>query len=752
MTATATAVDYDPFAPDFYTSDPFGVYRWMRDEAPVYWSEQWGWHALTRFEDVRAAALDADTFRSFEGMDIDDSRLEQVPPGSIGSMDNPRHDQVRSVVQPYFLPRRIAALEDGIRAVVRDLVASWRDRGAMDRGMVDLAQELAWPMPFDVFFHLMGLPSRHDKDPLARARREQLEHWTHELKDRVPGTPHLTPVARAATAGVQQFFIDLLDERRRSGRDDLVTRFVNADIDGEPFVPDRVTPTSEVSGLMLILFLGGVESTAGLTGTLFRLLAENPGQRALLQRDPSLIPAAVEEAMRLITPLQLTARTTSREVTLHGVTIPAGGRVVLVMGAANRDERQFPDPDRFDITRPRGRHLGFGEGVHGCLGAPLARLEARIALEEALPVLGDYEPAGPPGFYPSSPNMYVWKHLPVTFGGSGRRRSHVEAVQHRTTAVTLATTELETRVRVARRPAADGVVALTLHDLAGRPLPPWEPGAHVDLVLDGAPTRQYSLCGDPGDHHAYRLGVLYDPNGRGSSRYVHDTLRDGDVVSLRGPRNNFPLVPSPRYLFIAGGIGITPMLPMIGAAEAAGADWRLVYGGRQRTSMAFLDELAGYGDRVSIRPQDETGLLDLDALLGTPQPGTLVYCCGPEPLLAAVEQRCRAWPPRSLHVERFAPRPQTEPVRREAFDVVLRRSDRTLTVPPGRSILTVLEEAGVGVLSSCAEGTCGTCETVVLEGVPDHRDSVLDETERQANDCMMICVSRARSERLVLDL
>ena len=160
-TAPATEIDYNPFAPDFYTSDPFGTYRRMRDEAPVYWSERWGWYALTRFDDVRAAALDADTFRSFEGMDIDDSRLEQVPPGSIGSMDNPRHDQVRSVVQPYFLPRRIARLEDGVRAVVRELVASWRDRGAIGRGTVDIAQELAWPMPFDVFFNLMGLPSRH---------------------------------------------------------------------------------------------------------------------------------------------------------------------------------------------------------------------------------------------------------------------------------------------------------------------------------------------------------------------------------------------------------------------------------------------------------------------------------------------------------------------------------------------------------------------------------------------------------------
>lgn len=748
-----TAVQYDPFAPDFYTSDPFGVYRRMRDEAPVYHSEQWGWYALTRFEDVRAAALDADTFRSFEGMDIDDSRLEQAPPGSIGSMDNPRHDQVRAVVQPYFLPRRIVALEDGVRTVVRDLVASWRDRGA-----VDLAQELAWPMPFDVFFHLMGLPSRHDEDPVERARRDQLEHWTHELKDRVPGTPHLTPVARAATAGVQQFFIDLLEERRRNGRDDLLTTFVKADIDGVPFVGDQVTPDSEVSGLMLILFLGGVESTAGLTGTLFKLLAENPDQRALLQADPSLIPGAVEEAMRLITPLQLTARTTSREVVLHGVPIPAGGRVVLIPGAANRDERQFPDPDRFDITRPRRRHLGFGEGMHGCLGAPLARLEARIALEEALPVLGDYQPAGAPGFYPSSPNMYVWKQLPVVFGRRSaptpsEHRPHLEAVRHRTTTVTLTTSEFEARARVtAKREVADGVVTLSLRDVDGHPLPAWEPGAHVDLVLDGVPTRQYSLCGDPADRHEYRIGILRDPAGRGSSRYVHDRLSAGDVVRIRGPRNNFPLVPALRYLFVAGGIGITPLLPMVGAAEQAGAGWELVYGGRRRASMAFLDELNAYGDRVSVRSQDETGLLDLDALLATPRPDTLVYCCGPEPLLAAVEARCATWPARSLHVERFTPRPVAAPARTDAFEVVLQRSGLTVSVPPERSILSVVEEAGVGVLSSCAEGTCGTCETPVLEGDPDHRDSVLDEEARRANDCMLICVSRSRGDRLVLDL
>jgi ferredoxin-NADP reductase len=335
---------------------------------------------------------------------------------------------------------------------------------------------------------------------------------------------------------------------------------------------------------------------------------------------------------------------------------------------------------------------------------------------------------------------------------------HVETVQHRTTSVTVVASEFEADVRVEdKREVSDGVVALTLREVGDHPLPLWEPGAHVDLLIDdpgleGAPIRQYSLCGDPADHHVWRVGVLREPESRGTSRHVHEKLQRGDVVRVRGPRNNFPLVEAPRYLFIAGGIGITPILPMTAAAEAAGADWRLVYGGRQRASMAFADELARHGDRVSVRPQDETGLLDLDTLLGTPQEGTRVYCCGPEPLLAAVEQRCAGWPAGSLHVERFSARPLTEPVRSESFEVVLEQSELTLTVPPDRSILSVVEEAGVGVLSSCAEGTCGTCETAVLEGVPDHRDSVLADEEKEANDCMMICVSRACTGRLVLDL
>jgi ferredoxin-NADP reductase len=243
-----------------------------------------------------------------------------------------------------------------------------------------------------------------------------------------------------------------------------------------------------------------------------------------------------------------------------------------------------------------------------------------------------------------------------------------------------------------------------------------------------------------------QVAVLHEPAGRGGSRHVHSTLAEGRTVRVRGPRNQFPLVTADRYLFIAGGIGITPIVPMIRAVAARGASWRLLYGGRTRPSMAFAGELRDrYGDRVVVRPQDETGLLDLDSFLVA---DAEVYCCGPEPLLAAVEQRAPA--PARLHVERFTPKAVDG--ERTSFEVELARTGRTLVVPEDKSILHAVEEAGIPVLSSCRQGTCGTCETGVLEGVPDHRDSVLNAEERAACDVMMICVSRSREPRLVLDL
>jgi ferredoxin-NADP reductase len=306
-----------------------------------------------------------------------------------------------------------------------------------------------------------------------------------------------------------------------------------------------------------------------------------------------------------------------------------------------------------------------------------------------------------------------------------------------------------------RHAAAEGVVALDLVDPHGNDLPAWEPGAHIDLLLDEGLVRQYSLCGDPRDASTWRVGILLDPQSRGGSRHVHDRLVEGAGVRVRGPRNHFALVDSPRYLFIAGGIGITPIMAMIDSAQQAGSDWRLIYLGRQRTTMAFAEMLSdSYGDRITLWPHDENGTFDLETTLTEPVDQTLVYCCGPEQLLSAVEQHCAHWPEGSLHIERFAAKAAAEPSVEalDTFQVVCQRSGVTVEVSEDTSILEALEDADIPIMSSCLEGICGTCEATVLEGTPDHRDSMLTEAERTSGNKLLTCVSRSCSEKLVLDL
>lgn len=318
-----------------------------------------------------------------------------------------------------------------------------------------------------------------------------------------------------------------------------------------------------------------------------------------------------------------------------------------------------------------------------------------------------------------------------------------------------AAAEPEILMRVDERwPAADDVLTLALVPIDGRSVPPWEPGAHIDLVLPAGLTRQYSLCGEPSDRRRWKIAVLREHSGRGASQYVHDHLRAGDEVRVRGPRNRFPLVKAESYVLIAGGIGITPILPMVRYLASTGADWHLHYGGKRRSSLAFRAELDRIGShRVRIYAEDETGLINLQQALGSPAAKTAVYCCGPASLLDAVTGYCSDWPANALHVESFAPQTTGGSVGDSGtFEVELARSGVTVPVKPGVSILDAVEAAGIPVRWSCREGICGTCETKVLDGEVDHRDSLLTRAEREANDTMFICVSRARTRSLVIDL
>jgi ferredoxin-NADP reductase len=305
---------------------------------------------------------------------------------------------------------------------------------------------------------------------------------------------------------------------------------------------------------------------------------------------------------------------------------------------------------------------------------------------------------------------------------------------------------------------ADGVVSLVLTDAGQRLLPGWTPGAHIDVILPSGLVRQYSLCGDTGDRSRYRIAVLKEREGRGGSKELHETALIGRTLAVAGPRNHFELVESSDYLFIAGGIGITPILPMVREAARRGANWRLVYGGRTRGSMGFLGELEGISaGRIDVIPQDERGVLPIAEILAGTAIDAQIYCCGPDGLLAAVEAQCSAFtPPRQLHVERFATARLTDvPDAAENRPIVVHCARRgvTLDVPADRSILdVVLEQVDEDYMFGCTEGVCGSCETTVLDGVPEHRDEVLTDQERAAGISMMICVGRAQTPSLTLDI
>ncbi|WP_455925389.1 PDR/VanB family oxidoreductase [Pseudomonas putida] len=307
----------------------------------------------------------------------------------------------------------------------------------------------------------------------------------------------------------------------------------------------------------------------------------------------------------------------------------------------------------------------------------------------------------------------------------------------------------------AMRLEAEGVMSLELRVLGADSVPQWQAGAHIDVRLPSGTVRQYSLCGDPSDRRHLHIAVLREDKGRGGSREIHDELRVGQRLAISAPRNAFALAPAAAYQFVAGGIGITPILPMILAAEQAGVPWHLVYGGRSRASMAFLERLLPRaGEHVQILPADEFGLLDLDAIAARAAAGAETYSCGPGVLLDALTARFQAQElGQRLHLERFsaAPLPAATGEGGE-LKVILARSGLEVDVPADRSIMHALRDVGIEVPSSCEQGVCGMCETRVLDGIPDHRDMLLTDRERERNNVMMVCCSRAKTATLLLDL
>ncbi|MCM0622465.1 cytochrome P450/oxidoreductase [Nocardioides bruguierae] len=714
--------------------------RQLRDEAPVYYNARRDLWVISRYADVQQCLRDHERLVNKFGNDIDGTH-DTYGVGMLVCQDPPHHTVLRDAIRRCFGGREIMAMEAGMRETARRLVDDFKRSGSGD-----VIESIALPLAFDVALRLVGVPTS-DAPFFTGHLLRAMERTVGKLG--VPGD------AAVANAESEERIAEVVQARREAiaaGADpdtpDAISQILLA-------VQDGTVADIETVGISHLVLSAATDAPAALLSNCLAMLDRYPSLQTELHEHPEKIAGFIEEVLRFDSPGQNLSRQTVAEVEVAGVTIPRDARVMLLLASGNRDERVFDSPDVFDIEREftqDNKILAFGEGIHSCMGAPIARMAARVLLETMLDGT-EYRVVG-------SPERWIkqmvrgFSYLPMEVV-TGPDEKLTGAIDHHASKMTLTPqgTLVETRVVVAAKDlVSEGVVALTLEPADGLPLPEWTAGAHVDLVPDRSVMRQYSLCGDVHDRTKYRLGILREAGGRGGSLFVHDELAVGEELTVRGPRNNFELEPSPTYLFMAGGIGITPILPMIAAAEAAGAEWQLVYGGRTKASMAFLDELAVHGDKVRLVPQDTDGHLPLAELLGEAKDDTAIYVCGPAPLLDAVEAASAHWPEGALHLERFAAKTMTAPKRPGPFEVELAQTGVTLTVDDDTTVLEAVEGAGVQVLSSCREGTCGTCETPVLEGTPDHRDSVLGERAQKRGDCMMICVSRSCTDKLVLDL
>jgi cytochrome P450 len=374
MAFQRTAVEYDPYSYELDV-DPYPAYRHLRDREPVYYNARLDFFALTRFDDVLDAFVDWQTYSSARGTVLELMDHEITGPLII-FMDPPRQTRLRNLVSKAFTPRRVAELEPRIREIATGYLEPLRERTSCD-----IVREFTAKLPMDVISTLLGIPAED---------RDMFRGWSNDVLHREPGNPMPPASALRAMTAMLDYIRACMAERRRRPREDMMTALLQAELPDGAGGRTRLSDV-EIESFINLLATAGNETVTKLLATALYWLWRNPDQRRLLVADPKLVPGAVEETLRYDPPSQYQGRTLTREVELHGRALPEGARVLLINGATGRDERRFPDPDRFDVRRRIELHLGFGYGHHICLGANLARLESRIALGELLARIPDYE-------------------------------------------------------------------------------------------------------------------------------------------------------------------------------------------------------------------------------------------------------------------------------------------------------------------------------------------------------------------------
>lgn len=748
------AANFDPFS-DGYQQDPPDYVRWAREQEPVFYNPAMGYWVVTRYDSIKAIFRDNIAFSPSIALEkitpTGDEANAVLASYSYGmgrtlvNEDEPTHMARRRVLMEPFTPGELAQHEPVVRKLAREYVDRF-----IDDGKADLVDQMLWEVPLTVALHFLGVPEE-DMDTL---REYSIAHtvntWGRPRPDEQVAVAH-------AVGKFWQFAGKVLDKMRL---DPSGPGWMKYGIRKQAEYPDVVTD-SYLHSMMMAGIVAAHETTANATANALKLLLQHPRAWREICDDPGLIPNAVDECLRHNGSVAAWRRLATRDVTIEGIDIPAGAKLLIVTSSANHDERHFSDADLFDIRRDNAsEHLTFGYGSHQCMGKDLARMEMQIFLEELTRRLPHMTLSEQTFSYVPNTSFRGPEHLRVEWDPARNPERANRALLDVRVPVRIGEPSRHAITRPVRvdsvTPLAEGVVKLRFTALDGAPLPRWSPGAHIDIEC-GAPglTRQYSLCGDPADASALEIAVLCEPQGRGGSAWVHAHLRPGDTVNIRGPRNHFRMDESAsRAIFIAGGIGITPVSAMARRARALGMDYELHYSGRSRNSMALLAELAQlHGERLHVHASDEGRRNDLPALLARPEPGTQIYACGPVGMLRALQECCAAWPGDALRTEHFvATATALDPAQEHGFELELRDSGRVVGVRADQTVLAALRAAGVEVRSDCEEGLCGSCEVQVLAGQVDHRDVVLTRAEREANAKMMVCCSRAAGKKLVLAL
>lgn len=748
------AQEFDPFQ-DAYMAGPAEFLRWAREQAPIFHAPKLGYWVLSRYDTIKEIFRDPITFspanvlQSFAKPSAEARQVLQrygyALNRTLVNEDEPMHlDRRQALMQP-FAPEHLA----GHEPMVRDLV-----RGAVDRliddGRADLVDQLIWEVPFTVALHFLGI----DAEDREKMRRFAIAHTVNALGRPSPEEQ----VSVAETVGqFWQFCGEVLEKMRRTADGPGWMRY---SIRQQAIYPDVVTD-SYLHSMMQAIIVAAHETTVFATTNAVRSLLEHESVWREVCADPALIPAAVEECLRYNGPVAGWRRRTTREVEVEGVRLPAGADLLLVVGSANHDPRRFEDPDSFDIGRSNAsEHLNFGYGAHQCLGKNLGRVEMQIMIEELARRLPHMRLAGQTFDYLHNVSFRGPRHLWVEWDPAANPERQDRSILALRQPVRIGPPRARDMTRtlevVGLERLSDEVLCLRLARPDRRPLPRWSAGSHIEIECgDPELARKYSLCGDPDAREEWRVAVRRDAEGRGGSRWIHERLQPGMTLRVRGPRNNFRLDEgAQRYLFLAGGIGITPIMTMAERARARGAEYALHYSARSRGSLVYAESLRErHGERLHLHVSDEGERNDFAALLAGTPAGTQIYACGPQRMLDVLERLVEARPDLSLRVEHFSGVVSLrDPSTERPFEVALRNSGLTLEVPADKTLLEVLRAHTIDVQSDCEEGLCGTCEIGVIEGAVDHRDSVLTRAERDENRRMMCCCSRAASGRLVLDL